>query len=190
MKFIKLLAGAAVCLLASSSFAIPLTLNYQVTNLGSTYQYNFDLVLDNHDNTWVLGHQWDGIVFGDRKGGPQQPGTIPCNDWIWGDSDPGVSKYTSCTGGAHQGPTLIYGTSASLPGWAPTHIGDVLSWSGTSKTLVADGDMFWFPLNKSPWVIGQFYYQANNTSNLPEPGSLLLFALGLIGLGFIRRRVV
>jgi hypothetical protein len=183
MKITRLFAMAALCMASQLSFAIPLTLNYQVTDLGSTYQYDFDLVLDNNDSTWAAGQQWDWIVFGDRVGGFPNAEAIPCSAWTWGVSDPGVGA--TCSSGFHQGNTIQYDGSVSLPGWMPMMIGDSLSWSGTSSILVATGDMYWAALISN---VSGSTNQFNQAVNVPEPTPFLLLGLGLLSLGLVRRR--
>lgn len=187
MKTTKVLVAAALWAGAQTCLALPITLNYQVTNLGSIYQYDFDLVLDNHDNSWTLGQQWDWIVFGDRVGGYPNAEAITCLDWIWGTSDPGVLG--ACTWGYMSGNTVAFGDGhVLLPGWTPAFIGDTLSWSGTSTTLVADGSMYWSTLQASNGAKTGEFLLANRVSNVSEPSSLLLISLGLIGLGVMRRK--
>lgn len=190
MKTTKILAAAALFASTQACLAIPLTLNYQVTNLGSTYQYNFDLVLDNHDNSWTAGQQWDWIVFGDRVGGFPNAEAITCSNWVWGSSETGVAG--ACSSGFHQGNAVAFGANGvTLPGWMPAFIGDTLSWSGTSTTLVADGDMYWSPVITGNGATGGGTFNlANRTSSVSEPSPLLLLSVGLLGLGAMRRKKV
>jgi hypothetical protein len=188
MKFIKLVAGAALLLLTSSSFAIPLTLNYQVTDLGSTYQYDFELVLDNHDNSWVAGQEWDWFVFGDRKGSFLEEPAFDCAGWHWLSVPVGFGgNDNNCSSGGHQGPLLYVGVSPAFPGWSPAVIGESIQWSGTYNQFVGLADMWWAPVLGPIGTNG--FHQAGNVS-LPEPAPFLLLGLGLFSLMFARRRAV
>ena len=63
----KLLGVIAVLALLglSPANAVPFTLDYSVTPAGANYQYNFSLVLDNNDSSWVAGQQFNWLVVGD-----------------------------------------------------------------------------------------------------------------------------
>lgn len=186
MKTLKTLAIAALALVAQATVATPLTLSYQVTNLGSSYQYDFNLVLDNHDNSWAAGEQWDWLVFGDRVGGGSNAEAIKCVDWTWISLAAGSTS--TCSSGAHQGNTLgLGGNGVILPGWSPTAVGQSLSWSGKTSTLVSPDNMYWSSLITGGGAQTVQFEKAKNTANLPEPASLLLFSLGLISLGLCRR---
>jgi hypothetical protein len=42
----------------------PFTLDYSVTPVGPNYQYNFSLVLDNNDGSWVPGQEFNWLIVG------------------------------------------------------------------------------------------------------------------------------
>lgn len=44
--------------------AVPFTLYYSVSPVGEKYQYDFTLVLDNKDGSWVAGEQYNWLVIG------------------------------------------------------------------------------------------------------------------------------
>ena len=69
----KILAGLVTALLlfgiADFAGATPLGLNYSVTSLGSWYNYDFELILDNNDGSWAAGQGWNWLIFGDQVAG-------------------------------------------------------------------------------------------------------------------------
>jgi len=49
---------SALVMASSASHATPLILDYTIQDIGAgKYKYDFELVLDNHDATWVAGQQ-------------------------------------------------------------------------------------------------------------------------------------
>jgi len=187
---VAVVLAAMLLALPAASFAEPLTLHYDLTDLGGgLHQYDFTLLLDNHDNSWTSGNSWDWIVFGDRLWSYSGPDAIP-NDWSWISSDPGLRRVYS-TGG-HEGPTVWIGVELSLPGWTPSSVGDALHWSGTTTRFLPDGHLRWSSLI---WGGGASeVYSAPAVEDgveeeiVPEPASLLLVGTGLVGLRAWRRR--
>ena len=173
--------------------ATPLTMSVDTTNLGGSYVYDFTLILDNHDNSWVSGNQWDWIVFGDNdydnnyNGFDMNGGLAGGIDWTTLSSSSHIDSITT-TVGVHNGPTLaISSNSVVLPGWLPTFVGDSISWTGTSSVHIASDEMVWSSLIVGGGAEAVYYEQAKQVS-VPEPGVFSLIASGLIGfIGFARR---
>jgi hypothetical protein len=119
----------------------PLTLTWSARpGWDGLYRYTFRLTLDNHDNSWQAGQGFGWIIFGD--GGSAGPSTI--NDF---EADNGVfpvGPWTSVTrtAGQRNGPTLSFGRNT----WTPSAVGDYITWTGTSSSLVASGNMKWTAL--------------------------------------------
>ena len=63
MKFRSLLLGASAAagaaFLTAPASATPFTVYYDVTDLGGSYQYDIDVVLDNNDGSWSSGQEFD-----------------------------------------------------------------------------------------------------------------------------------
>lgn len=163
------------------SHATPLRLDYTVTDLGGSYQYDFDLVLDNNDGSWVSGQQFDWFVIGDATIGNNSPFTESIGFFT---SLPSGWTATSTIGG-HNGPSLgAVDGSVILPGYSPLALGDYISFSGVSATLIPDGDLLWSNLQGSFGASLASFEVANNISAVPLPAALPLFVVGLSVLGF------
>ena len=165
-------ALAVLSLAVSSAQADPTTLWYEVTDIGGgLYDYEFSLVLDNHDGTWTPGEKWINIIFADSAGFPMllidfvgDPGDLPIgpfDDYGW-------------VIGAHYGYTLVPRTRW----WEPTAVGESLNWSGTSTVFVGPGDMLY---SIQPTMHGLPRVEFKPARYVPVPGAILL---GSIGLGF------
>ena len=168
--------------------ATPLRVDYTVNDLGGgTYQYDFRFILDNNDGSWVSGQSWDWFIFGDRSGSanPSAFGPSITSTWTWQSTDaPFTQQYS---GGGHEGPTSCYTTDGcSGIAWIPSAVGDSWSGSGTSPTLIADGDMYWSILVASN---GASSIQFEIANRVPEPTTILLLGLGLAGIAFSKRRL-
>jgi hypothetical protein len=188
-------AVCAVSMLVSLepiSEASPLRLDYDITSLGgSSYQYDFNLVLDNNDGSWTSGQGFDWVIFGDRAGGVNRPSQFGV-DWLFTSVQSGWTGTSS--GIAHQGPAVCFGASCAAPLWVPAAVGDSVSWSGRSNTLIS-GTLYWSYLltggGTSPGggsstgdaaSIAE-YVVANSVANtVPIPAAVWLFGSGLIGL--------
>src|SRR5689334_24184004 len=106
----RLLVAIAFAIFATSASASPFTLDYTVTVVGSKYQYNFALTLDNHDGSWFSSQSYDWFIIGDRSSAPSffTEGmsfftTVPAG-WL----------ATSSSSG-HNGPTLCYVDCGGAP---------------------------------------------------------------------------
>ncbi|GEM_PF-1038156 len=139
------LAALTVGFFVSPAAASPLQLKYSVCpRPDGRYDYTFTLRLTNADDTWVFGHTYNWIVFGDadRAESPladfvgQEPSPVP-----WHDDGFNFSS------GTHNGPCLIdSGRNQIFPGWAPLQIGAEITWRGHASRELANGQLVWSSL--------------------------------------------
>jgi hypothetical protein len=178
-----------VCVLSGVASAMPLRLEYELTDLGSgIYDYDFTLVLDNNDSRWLPVMEWDWIVFGANDFHDSYPsfdndGNGPArSDWTTTSFSHPISS-VSTSGGGVNGPTLYIGPSPALPGWRPTALGESLSWSGTSQIFLPDGELYWSSVAAShqdhPFNWTFHLAHQTNVPDVPEPASLLLVGAGV-----------
>ncbi|MCZ7608106.1 MAG: hypothetical protein M5U25_19015 [Planctomycetota bacterium] len=138
-RTLRVVLLAAILLGAGSLAAVPLTLKYQVKDLGTgTYQYDFVLVVDNNDMTYQPGQAWRWLIFGDHAT------SSPLTAWQISSGQLPVGPWTgmSSSGGGHNGPTFSY----VLDYWTPSGIGDALHWRGTSTANLPQGQLLWSTL--------------------------------------------
>jgi hypothetical protein len=166
--------------------AAPLRLDYQVSDLGGgSFQYDFQLVLDNNDGSWSPGNEFEWIIFGDRPGAGQPPQFG--SDWVFTSVEAGWFGIESI--GSHEGPTVCFGSGCTLPGWVPSALGESVNWSGTSSSLIAD-PLAWSYMVAGGGASAAEYFKANETigSPVPIPAAVWLFSSGLLGLVGLTRR--
>jgi len=174
-----LLSGASM--VATTARATPFTLDYSVSSIGGgLFDYQFTLVLDNHDSSWVAGQDFNWIIFGD-----QSAAASPLTDFVLTvpDSVFGFAGFNTSSG-FHNGPTLINDT-----GWTPTAIGNQLTWEGTSTANLGQGQLLWSNLagaDLAKWAT--FEVAQQYVAGVPEPGVLALLLLGLAGLAASRAK--
>jgi hypothetical protein len=167
---------------AASAIASPFTLSYSVTDVGSNFQYNFDLTLDNHDNSWNPGSAYDWFVVGDAL---SSPSSFSEGGNFFTSVPPGWLGNSS--GGAHNGPTL-FSPSFLNPGYVPAAVGDSILFTGLSSTFLGAGDLLWSNLSFSNGAIGANFETAQLTSAVPEPSTWAMMMLGFAGVGFMAYR--
>lgn len=134
---------SVLSLFAAPASATPLRLEYTVTLLSSgLYRYDFKVINDNNDGSWVAGQQFRWFIFGDCSPSCSSPLTNFVGDLP--SLLAGGGPYTSFTssGGSHNGPTL--GTVTVY--WIPTAVGDSFTWSGTSTANLCGGGLLWSTL--------------------------------------------
>jgi len=190
--FLKKCVSGAVALatfaIISSAQATPLRLDYIVTDLGGSYQYDFTMTLDNNDGSFVAGQEFDWFIIGDT---PTPDGLFPEKTSFFTDIPSGFK--ISWTYGGHHGPTLgFYGESSPgygvvfLPGWAPA-LGDSFEFTGVSTLLVAEGELLWsnsVGSNRDALAIFEVANQIH-VSAVPLPAALPLYGAGLALAGFL-----
>lgn len=168
--------------IATPSFSTPLSLNYQITpTIDDKYEYSFSLILDNNDDSWSLGQGFGWLVFGDS----QIINTSPFADfkqtnYLLAEMGP-WTKIEQTTGG-HNGPNFAY----VLDLWYPTTIGDMLSWSGTSKTLLAPGSLLFSTIQGTPDIVRANFEVATDTTPVPEPTTIILLTIGILMITAMR----
>ena len=140
---IPLISICGICTLD----ATPLKLEYSTSPTATgLYEYHFILTLDNHDNSFVLGQDWDWLLFGDLPASY----TSPLADFQMTSAVPlpwTSLKFSDSSGVPHADnvPTFL---DHPNPGWTPV-LGDQLTWSGTSATYLRDGQLLFSTLDGS-----------------------------------------
>ena len=159
-----------------------LFLDYTTADIGGgLFKYDFKLSVNNQDNTYFNGQNFNWIIFGDTVG------PSPISDFSLDSetfSNPNI-LFTSTTGG-HNGPTFL-DTKNLIIGWVPTGVGDFVTWSGTSANNVTSGLLFSNLIgngNVSEFVPAQY----NSSVAVPEPTSFAVLGLGALGMAFARRK--
>ena len=144
MRTDRFIIGALgpIAALSLSAAASPLTLEYCVNpRENGLYEYTFRLTLTNRDQSWVPGHNFNWVVFGDadRAQSPLEsfePTAPAPGPW----TDDGFNFAT----GTHNGPCMIdFGRLYDFPGWRPTALGDSLVWTGLASVELPQGQLFW-----------------------------------------------
>jgi PEP-CTERM motif len=179
---LALMLGALLLSTVSASIATPFTLSYSVTDVGPNFQYNFDLTLDNHDNSWSPGSAYDWFIVGDAPSGAS-PFSEGGN--FFTSLPSGWSASTS--GGGHNGPTLVSSTFPN-PGYVPAAVGDSIFFTGLSSTFLGAGDLLWSNLLWSNGAVGANFEIAQLTSAVPEPSTWAMVILGFAGVSFMAYR--
>jgi hypothetical protein len=174
----------------SPAQAASLNLNYTVEDLtDGWFNYNFQLKVDNTDNSYVPGQAWGWIIFGDEPGTNDGDGTL--TNWV-GDlskSLPWINFGISF--GGHNGPTL-YGNpdNSDLTFWTPSDVNDYLYWSGKSTANLSQGELLFSTLYTLNGATPADFKVADQVDSLPVPEPLTVFGsiLGLGVLGAVKRK--
>lgn len=186
---IMLIAGLSLStglLFSPSAKASPLSLYYTVTDVGTnSYYYNFYLVLDNNDGSWLSKQNFNWIIFGDSSS------NSPIIDFV---GDPallpiGPFTFYSHSNGSHNGPTLIVfptDYTYDTAGWVPNKVSDSLHWAGTSSTLVAEGQLTFSVMMGTS--INNADFEVATIGSLPIPTTAWLLGSGLLGLAGVARK--
>lgn len=186
----NLFATLALTVLGTSqALATPFSLDYILTDLGGSYQYDFVLTLDNNDGSHTAGDSYDWFAIGS---GAKPDGTNITSPFAEGSSfftsiPSGWSAGTAS--GFHDGPYLAFGASVSTPYWAP-NLGDSIAFTGVSATQVNDGELYFAFLSSSPFNQSSndsFVANRIDPNVVPLPAGLPLLA-GALGLLALRKR--
>ncbi len=182
MRFINCILVLFTVLFSASTLASPISLSYATTpTVGGKYHYDFTLTLDNKDKTWSQGQGWGWFIFGDAAGKQS-----PIADFVMDAGEFPVGPWTSLTmsGGGHNGPTF----NSVMSQWTPKAVGESLQWAGSSKTDLMQGELLFTSLFSNARVQTSFEVAQRVNTRVPEPASIVLLAIGLAGLCFMRRR--
>ena len=168
-----------IVLLAEDAHGTPLTLRYDLTDRGDgTFRYDFNLVLDNHDGSWDGDEQWDWFILGDAPA-PGEPASIPIDRWT--QYPAAFNQLTFPGGGDHNGIGVYLEANIGIPGWKPTKKGESLSWSGIAEVSRPQGELYWSALTTGGGAQKVEYELAQPQNVIPEPSTLGLVALGIMG---------
>ncbi|MGO9430885.1 choice-of-anchor D domain-containing protein [Rhodoblastus sp.] len=122
--------------------ATPLALDYSIFSGPSSgeYTYDFSLILNNNDRSWIPGQNFNGIIFGDQP----FPGPSNLTDFSINPTSFPVGPFTNLLVASldHNGPIFLESGPFSFgPGWVPSAVGDTLAWSGTSTAFLPQGQL-------------------------------------------------
>ena len=178
----RVLVAALGLSFAAAVSATPLAMNYSVVPNGSSFDYSFQLTLDNHDGSWAPGQSFNWVIFGDDATGPGAltdfSGSLPRLP-----VGP-FTDYDVSGGSGHHGPTFLDFVGE---GWIPAAIGDGLVWSGRSSRFLGQGELLFSNIAGD----GERANYEVATLNVPEPSTLtlVLAGLGLLGGLALRRNL-
>src|SRR6266567_4778878 len=168
MRITGVVVSLAACLAftilspISAANATPLTLDYSVNAIAGGYNYDFQLILDNHDSSWKAGQSFNWIVFGAEVNSSPIGGEFGSFSWDLADFPIGPFLAPDTSSGGLAGPNLFQsGINPDTLGWTPLAIGDFLSWSGTSPTLLTQGQLQWGNVLGTGCITGQNLQTAN-----------------------------
>ena len=193
MKIKLLITGIilAITMGIQTAQATPLRLDYTVTDNGNNqYAYQFQLILDNNDNSWVSGQGWGVIRFGNGVRGESGP---RLTNFVGDDSALPVGPFTT-----YIDPTGLFGPgldgadpndNSKAAIWVPTAVGQSLYWSGTSNVNLAQGQLN-FRAARTVGMPGSSGVATlvDSIQVIPEPGTMVLAGMGLLLLGAKTRR--
>ena len=183
MKFRSLLLGASAAagaaFLTAPASATPFTVYYDVTDLGGSYQYDIDVVLDNNDGSWSSGQEFDWFSFGNQTDDIEVEGAF---------GDPVLSgvpvpfSVTQTSGGAN-GPTLCVDTCSVGDGGYVPSLNETFSFTILASTFLGAGELLWSNLSATGGNASQYNIAVlgDPMSEVPLPAGALLFLTGLGG---------
>lgn len=190
MKISHLLLGASAAagasFLSAPASATPFTVYYDVTDIGGSYQYDIDVVLDNNDGSWSSGQEFDWFSFGNQTDAFEFEGAF---------SDPVVSgapamfSVTESSGGAN-GPALcVGGCSVGDGGYVPS-LNETFSFTIMASTFLGAGELLWSNLSATGGNSSSFNIAVlgDPVSEVPLPAGALLFLTGLGGAAAAGRK--
>lgn len=165
----------------AGALATPLALTYSIAPNGpGSFNYTFQLILDNHDGSWLAGQSFNWIVFGDVPAGDS-----PLANFVGNSASLPVGPFdaydVTSGGGSHNGPTFL---SFSGDGWVPGSIGGSLAWSGTSSTFVGQGELRFSNLAGTG---AHADFDVAQLQAVPEPATYLFLVAGFAVLALVRR---
>ncbi len=190
MKFRPLMLGASAAagaaFLTAPASATPFTVYYDVTDLGGSYQYDIDVVLDNNDGSWSAGQEFDWFSFGNQTDAYGIEGAF---------GDPVVSgapaefAFTPTSGGAN-GPSLCVGGCGVGDGGYVPSLNETFSFTIVASAFLDAGELLWSNLSASAGNYSQFNVAVlgDPVSEVPLPAGALLFLTGLGGAAAAGRK--
>jgi len=173
--------------LIGPAVALPLQLEYGVNQLsGNVYRYDFFLKLDNHDNSWIAGQGWRGIIFGDAFQTASPLANFSGNLQSFSG---GPWTGFELASGDHNGPAL----SPFLDFWVPANVGDSVHWSGFSSANLTQGQLFFSTLasTQNNGLRAIMQEAERIVVVIPEPSTIAMMLIGLgvlFSLSWFKRR--
>ncbi len=192
----KRILTATILLLTMAAYAqaTPLRLDYSVAQAAGVYHYEFQLILDNHDSTWVAGQSFNWIVFGAKVNSSPIHGEFTLFTWDLTDFPIGPFTAPNTSSGGLAGPNLFQSGS----GWTPIAIGDSLTWSGDAPVELHQGQLHWSNLQGTGCRTGSNLATAHEIgqtadlsggicvqSQVPEATPIAMILIGL-GVGLAK----
>ena len=75
-------AAVLLCMSWATGNAAPMSISYTANDAGgSLWAYDFAVLFDNNDGTWIAGQQFDYLTFGNQQSETGQYGAF--GDWTW-----------------------------------------------------------------------------------------------------------
>lgn len=179
-------AAAGAAFLTAPASATPFTVYYDVTDLGGSYQYDIDVVLDNNDGSWSSGQEFDWFSFGNQTDASAGGGAF--GDPVVNGA-PALFTTEVSTGGAN-GPTLCVDTCSVGDGGYVPSLNETFSFTILASTFLGAGELLWSNLSATGGNASQFNIAVlgDPMSEVPLPAGALLFLTGLGGAAAAGRK--